>query len=199
MGTRNLTIAIMDGKTRVAQYGQWDGYPEGQGTTILEFLKSADLDLFKKKLETTAFIDDEKQEEIDKWLEKIGCKDGWMNMEQSKKYQKKYPLLTRDNGGSIFELIYESKDSINWINNSEDFVGDGLFCEWAYVVDMDKRTFEVYKGFNQEPLTENDRFYKFTEPGDYHPAKLLISFDLDKLPDNEVFVQMCNQRIPVED
>ena len=64
MGTRNLTIAVMDGKTRVAQYGQWDGYPEGQGTTILEFLKSADLDLFKKKLETTAFVDDEKQERL---------------------------------------------------------------------------------------------------------------------------------------
>ena len=126
MGTRNLTIAVMDGKTRVAQYGQWDGYPEGQGTTILEFLKSADLDLFKKKLETTAFVDDEKQEEIDKWLKKIGCENGWMNMEQSKKYQKKYPLMTRDNGGAILELIYDSTDSINWINNSEEFVGDLL-------------------------------------------------------------------------
>ena len=58
------------------------------------------------------------------WLKKIGCENGWMNMEQSKKYQKKYPLMTRDNGGAILELIYNSKDSINWINNSEEFVGD---------------------------------------------------------------------------
>jgi len=29
MGTRNLTIVTSNGKTKVAQYGQWDGYPGG--------------------------------------------------------------------------------------------------------------------------------------------------------------------------
>lgn len=38
MGTRNLTCVVLDGEYKVAQYGQWDGYPEGQGRTILEFL-----------------------------------------------------------------------------------------------------------------------------------------------------------------
>ncbi len=41
MGTRNLTLVKdKEGKTKVAQYGQWDGYPEGQGTTILNFIRS---------------------------------------------------------------------------------------------------------------------------------------------------------------
>jgi hypothetical protein len=31
MGTRNLTIVIADKKIKVAQYGQWDGYIEGNG------------------------------------------------------------------------------------------------------------------------------------------------------------------------
>lgn len=30
MGTRNLTMLISDGETKVAQYGQWDGYPGEQ-------------------------------------------------------------------------------------------------------------------------------------------------------------------------
>jgi len=38
MGTRNLTMVISDGKTKIAQYGQWDGYPSGQGADILAFL-----------------------------------------------------------------------------------------------------------------------------------------------------------------
>ena len=39
MGTRNLTKVIdKDGITRVAQYGQWDGYPEYTGKRILEFI-----------------------------------------------------------------------------------------------------------------------------------------------------------------
>jgi len=28
MGTRNLTCVMKDGQYKVAQYGQWDGYPE---------------------------------------------------------------------------------------------------------------------------------------------------------------------------
>ena len=36
MGTRGLTKVIdKDGITKVAQYGQWDHYPEGQGVKIL--------------------------------------------------------------------------------------------------------------------------------------------------------------------
>lgn len=31
MGTRNLTAVYIDGEYKVAQYGQWDGYPEGPG------------------------------------------------------------------------------------------------------------------------------------------------------------------------
>jgi len=32
MGTRHLSMAYnKGGEVKVAQYGQWDGYPEGQG------------------------------------------------------------------------------------------------------------------------------------------------------------------------
>ena len=51
MGTRNLTMVISNGKTKVAQYGQWDGYPDGQGMTALSTLKriilSGELGQFK--------------------------------------------------------------------------------------------------------------------------------------------------------
>lgn len=49
MGTRNLTAVYLDGQYKVAQYGQWDGYPEGQGITVLTFLRDKmDLELFKE-------------------------------------------------------------------------------------------------------------------------------------------------------
>ena len=36
MGTRNLTKVINEqGEVVVAQYGQWDGYPSGQGVNAL--------------------------------------------------------------------------------------------------------------------------------------------------------------------
>ena len=48
MGTRNLTAVFMDGEYKVAQYGQWDGYPSGQGVDILNILKNAKKDILKR-------------------------------------------------------------------------------------------------------------------------------------------------------
>lgn len=53
MGTRNITSVILDGKQRVCQYCQWDGYPTWAGARILEFLKDCDFEQFKKALENT--------------------------------------------------------------------------------------------------------------------------------------------------
>ena len=38
MGTRHMIAVVNNGKYRVAQYGQWDGYPSGQGVGVLGFL-----------------------------------------------------------------------------------------------------------------------------------------------------------------
>lgn len=58
------------------------------------------------------------------------------------------------------------------------------------MIDFDKRTFEVYQGFNKEPLTPEDRFYELREYEElpYHGVKLVKSWSLDKLPTNEEFV-----------
>ena len=191
MGTRNLTMVIMGGKTRIAQYGQWDGYPDGQGAIILAFLRSLyapklkingmkekrHLKVFQEKLEKLEWIT---QKDIDK----VNADPNW---------KTNYPYLSRDCGGAILEEVYK-RDNIK-LKNSESFAGESLFCEWAYVIDFDKGTFEVYKGFNKTPLTEEDRF--FTTPTDkespeYFQVKLAKSYPLksfdEPLPSLEKFV-----------
>lgn len=190
MGTRNLTMVISEGKTKIAQYGQWDGYPDGQGAKALHFLLSCDFNKFKEKLSLCRFIENgsRKEKEIENFFEKIGSVNGGLTMEQSKKYHKKYPFLTRDNGATILELIYESDDELKWLYNSTDFAADSLFCEWAYVIDFDKNTFEVYEGFNSTPLTENDRFHHLTGENDYQPIKMVKMYDLYNLPSVPEFI-----------
>ena len=40
MGTRHLILVYYKGKYHIAQYGQWDGHPRGQGVTVLGFVRS---------------------------------------------------------------------------------------------------------------------------------------------------------------
>ena len=191
MGTRNLTMVIHEGKTKVAQYGQWDGYPSGQGATCLEFLRNADLEKFKEKLRLVRFQTEDDGKELDNFLDGIGCKDGWMDADQAEKYHKKYPMLTRDNGAGILKLIYENDKEV-FLVDSSDFAMDSLFCEWAYVIDLDNEQLEVYSGFNQKELDASERFYSSTPDGEYYGVGLVKKYSFKELPTEGVFVSECN-------
>jgi hypothetical protein len=190
MGTRNLTMVISKGEFKIAQYGQWDGYPSGQGSVVHTFLTNPQVDLnkFRETVDRCRFMEnsERKQKEIQNFLEKIGAGNGYMNMEQSKKYQKKYPYLTRDNGADILNLVYNAdEDDLIWLNNSVDFAADSLFCEWAYLIDLDRNVLEVYQGFNTEPLEEGQRFAnlpKDREDSEYYPIRMIKSYDINNLP-----------------
>lgn len=190
MGTRNLTMVISNKETKVAQYGQWDGYPSGQGATALNFLLNTNITEFKEKLNRVHFINDEKQKEIDEWLKSIGSENGWLNMEQSSQYQKKYPLLTRDNGAGVLQLIMDSTEDELWLHDQSEFAADSLFCEWAYVIDLDKGYFEVYEGFQKKPLGKTQRFKHLESDGsEYYPVRMIKKYDLDNLPTEEQFLE----------
>jgi len=183
MGTRNLTMVIADGETKVAQYGQWDGYPEGQGLTALRFLQSNDLESFKKKLSNVRFLNQQDEKEKGEFLKSIGAPDGWLNEQQNRAFNLKYPYLSRDHGADVLKMIMDADNEV-LLEDMSEFVTDSLFCEWACVIDFGKSTFEVYEGFNKEPLAEGERFKEMPveEGSEYYPVKLRKSYQLDGLP-----------------
>jgi len=174
MGTRNLTCVYIDGQYKVAQYGQWDGYPSGQGINLLNILKGLNLEKLREAARKCRFLTKDEINELaddEKWLEK-------------------YPQLSRDHGANIVKLVYENNGLT--LHNQIKFAADSLFCEWAYVVDLDKNLLEVYKGFNKEPsITAEDRFFFLNEEYDdngYYPIKIIATFDLNHLPDDKQFI-----------
>lgn len=197
MGTRNLITVYSNGEYKVAQYGQWDGYPSGQGIDILEFLRSCNIERFKESLHNTEWIT---HEEIrHRWLgygHDIDEGDGFVSCDLADRFDKRYPELSRDTGAKILNIIYGSTDTVK-IKNSIDFANDSLFCEFAYCVDLDKMTFEVFEGFNNSPIDKSERFYseEATESssGDkYYPVRIIATFDLNNLPTNEDFLKQCD-------
>lgn len=198
MGTRNLTMVIKDHETKVAQYGQWDGYPEGQGLTILSFLQEpSNIEKLQEILPKLRFENEKDCQVKGEFLKSIHSIDGWMNMEQVEQFYKQYPLHNRNLGGEILsKLLEHSEQSEIVLVNEEAFASDSMFCEWAYVVDLDKNTFEVYKGWNQSGITTKDRFFHLNDKkSQYRPVKILKSFSLDRLPNEEKFLLECQKEL----
>lgn len=151
MGTRHLIGVISDGRYKVAQYGQWDGYIKGgQGEEVLSFLSTANLDTFKEKLKNCYFVLDS---QIRDMYVSVGDspdnKSGFVSMEISNAFKEKYPSLSRDTGAKILTMIYESTENIP-LQNSKTFLKDSTFCEFAYVIDLDKECLICYASGNKE-------------------------------------------------
>lgn len=187
MGTRNLVAVKVDGEYKVAQYGQWDGYPDGQGKDLLNILAGLNLETLKERCRQAVWITPEQHKQF--WVS-CGAKpdEEWVSMDVSSKFKERYPQLSRDAGAKVVGMVATSEPGILLVNNIE-FAADSLMCEWAYVVDFDLNTFEVFKGFNQEyPLSPGDRFYGFKYEEErpsgkvYHPVRLVAKWTLDALP-----------------
>lgn len=141
MGTRHLISVVVDGTTKIAQYGQWDGYPEGQGTAIATFLQAVNLDKFTDAVRQTRFMTDDEHKAITSKF----SSDGWMTMEESDNFELRYPELHRNTGSDILSLVLFAGKR-NLVDNS-DFVDDTLFCEFAYVINLDDKTVKVIWGY----------------------------------------------------
>ena len=160
MGTRNLTMVVKDGEFRVAQYGQWDGYPSGQGQTIVKFLLNKYQPAkFREQVDAIKYLTVEQVQE--RWTAHGADDSGLVSMEVADSFKRKNEHLTRDMGAEILEYIQETPNPE--VRMQLDFAADSLFCEYAYLLDLDNDTLEVYRGFNHSPLTEEDRFFFLQE------------------------------------
>jgi hypothetical protein len=134
MGTRNLTVVKnSQGTTKIAQYGQWDGYPSYSGIQALSFLRGkTNVDNLLAKLDNVEFVSDE---EVDQLYKQFETTD-WEN----KEFLNAYPGLHRDTGVLILGIVANSNSLIKTVDNTE-FANDSLFCEGIYEVDFSTNKF----------------------------------------------------------
>lgn len=210
MGTRNLTVVIKEKKPVIAQYGQWDGYPSGQGTTVLNFLKSTDIAAFTKRLEKVRFPNEDDVLKEKLFLESIGVgSEGWMDSTQSEKWKAEYPFHSRDHAAEVLNMIMDtSEEKEIVVQDNFLFAADSLFCEWAYIVNLDTQKLEVYGREVKEEVGTNTFEVLFQEEpykselakekkrDGYGIVPLTAVFDIHVLPTEDEFLTICD---PAED
>lgn len=198
MGTRNLTCVVLGGKFRVAQYCQWDGYPRGVGQEIVTFLqKEYNPARFRAQVDKVRELTADEVKA--RWKEAGADESGWVTMDISQRVAEKHPHLTREYGPKILAYIQNIPEPE--VSSNVEFAKDSLFCEWAYVLDLDKNTFEVYKGLCETPLSENERFYFLQNKNGmstdgYYPVRLQKTFPLSDVTTQawESFIEGLNPK-----
>ena len=193
MGTRNLTCVQKDGELVVAKYCQWDGYPKGQGKIIIDFIaKKFDKKLFISKLANVKTISEKKLKSL--W-EKCGANSNseFVSLDVSDKFAKQYPHLHRDMGGTVLAFIQDSDGEV-LLQNDKEFAKDSLFCEYAYVLNLDTDSLDICNGFQKENPADsifyNSKKYRPTKKkGDgsvYYPIGFLMSIPFSSIKKNGV-------------
>lgn len=178
MGTRGLLCVQKNGEYKVAQYGQYDTEPVQAGKYILRFLRCINLEVLESGISECEFYTDDEFLSLDSIL---------INLECGQSFGIK---MLRELSACTFEEVLPiiTFNGVRKLENAIEFAQQSLHCEWGYVIDFDKRTFEVYKGYNEQGLTEKDRFYRGESTERFKPIKLAVSYSLDDLPTEEEFL-----------
>ncbi|SOK59158.1 hypothetical protein [Yersinia phage fHe-Yen9-03] len=199
MGTRNLIAAIKDGQVKVAQYSQWDGYFEGQGEDIAKFIRvslaeESTSQQFRDNINKCVFVDDEFirnahiESGIDPDAQYVAMGDPALKL-----YEDKYPQFNRNTGSDIFDLIlngtFELRDNFSFGN-------DSLWCEFAYILNLDNNTLEIYTGFQTSPSDDIPEIYRrwVNDPdSEYYPVRLHTIVSFSELWENENYMNELAQ------
>lgn len=136
MGTRGNTVVIVNGETKIHQYGQWDHYPSGQGLDALRFLRdSGKLSQLRENSAKLREATDEDYAARDRDAGVVVPDSGFVSFDVAKKLAAAAPHLDRDMAAGILEYVADGKTD----HVALDF--DLMGIEGTYTVDFDKGTF----------------------------------------------------------
>lgn len=156
MSSRGIIGFRVDGKDFLT-YNHWDSQPQVTGQKVLDELKQ--------------LLSESSTIEIRLRVRKINLVG--VN-EKHKNDIAPGEQLQVGNRNSIREIVYSGimSDDHAFINSDH--------CEWAYIVDLDRKKLEVYRGFWNFSVNYGRYQYK----NSVRPIALLTEFDFSDLPDN---------------
>jgi hypothetical protein len=141
MGTRGAIGFRINGKDKVT-YNHFDSYPTGIGVQVVEFLKNtgdAELMAMAKKIKMVKEDGKPTPKQIDTCI-----KAGMVDLSVSERSTADWYCLLRNAQGDL-----AAYGKLGYMTDSKKFLLDSLFCEFAYIINLDTMELEFYKGFNR--------------------------------------------------
>lgn len=167
MGTRGLYGFRFNGVEKFT-YNHYDSYPDGLGAEVANFCQSTSVEKMKDIFSRIQMVnngDKPTPEQVE------ACKS-FTNLNVSTGSTDDWYCLLRELQGELCKLN-DIPGTIYMIDN-HDFIKDSLFCEYAYIIDLDAETLEFWVGFQRQPWEDNP--YGTDSDDGYYPCKRYATF-----------------------
>lgn len=178
MSTRGLFGFRKNGIDK-AMYNHYDSYPDGLGRDVIDWLQNVSTEKLNEIFDKIVLVDaDEKPNEA----EKAELDEYWL-YDYCDECQDWYSLLHKLQGNP--PLIEEIADTYGKVYMCDDisFIKNSLFCEYAYIVNLDEGVLEIWKGFQTKPWSENrygtDAFSSIQT--EYYPCKRIATINFEDI------------------
>jgi len=161
MGTRGAYGIRYKGEDKVT-YNHWDSYPRVLGQTMIDFCNNHSIRELKELFKKIRLVEDAETpttEDRQRFKEYITEDIG---------YREDFYSLLRGLMGQPEQLF-----NAPIMNEASEFLLDSLFCEYAYIINLDENTLEVYRGFVTKTWGKKGRYVKATDG--YEGATKLIT------------------------
>jgi hypothetical protein len=157
MGTRGAYGFRINEQDKIT-YNHFDSYPDWLGRKVMEYVSQTPLDRMRLVANRIVLVGEQTKPSAD-LIEKYR-KFADLGV-STRKYEEWYCLLRKTQGD-----LSSYQNDLRHMIDSQLFLTDSLFCEWAYIVNLDSESFEIYKGYNKD-LSARGRYARCSVPDNY--------------------------------
>lgn len=175
MSTRGIYGIRKSGVDKIT-YNHHDSYPEYLGKHIIEFIISSSNKELNDIYDKIVLVDENippKYEDID-----FALKANTFDFSVSRQTCGEWYCLLRKMQGGFDELkmLIDEYGKAYMIDDAA-FIQDSLFCEYGYIINLDDKALEIYRGFQKTP-DEFNRYGAEKNEGGYYPCKCVDEISL---------------------
>jgi len=203
MGTRGLWGLRHKNKDYLT-YNHFDSYPSWLGNVMLETIRKYSDDEMKHVAEEIKLVDEHDkpcEEAVEQVKRIIMDEDEFNKIMESKGYLKDmiddiieshgYKPGELEKSNEYYELLHIAQGDpdcyfsrgLRYMTDDSDFMFDSVFCEWAYIINLDVNALEVYKGFNKEFKNQREP-YVWDKKDKYYACSPLVDIPFDRIREN---------------
>jgi hypothetical protein len=166
MGTRGA-FGVRINKTDKITYNHFDSYPSGLGANIVADIRQMAEDKFDMRCAAERLeVASPKSTPTYKQIEAL---KPYTDLGVGEQSTQDWYSLTRKLQGELYETL-----KAGVLIDSSGFMHDSLFCEYAYILNLDDGTLEFYKGF-QKRAHGMGRYAAKADPKEQYYGVALIS------------------------